>query len=141
MRLLRSVLAAVLALAAASFVAPPAQARSSGYALVADTDPAVAHAAAARSHGGWITAERLTLERRLIAASKASGHWDRTDDIALLVAQNPGAELTTLKRRVLMTAVAAPPFTADRGYVFNGTTQYVDTGFVPSTMAVKMTLC
>jgi hypothetical protein len=74
----------------------------------------------------------------LIKASKACGHWDATDDMAMLVGENAAQALTSLKRRVLMTAVASPTFTTDRGYAFNGTTQYIDTGFVPSTMATKM---
>jgi hypothetical protein len=47
--------------------------------------------------------------------------------------------LTSLKQRRLCTATAAPTFTADRGYVFNGTTQYLRTGYVPSTTAVALT--
>jgi hypothetical protein len=34
--------------------------------------------------------------------------------------------------------VAAPTFTVDRGYAFNGTSQYIDTGFTPETMATQM---
>jgi hypothetical protein len=55
-----------------------------------------------------------------------------------LVAENEAQALTSLKQRRLATVVAAPTFTIDRGYAFNGTTQYINTGFIPSTHAVAM---
>ena len=47
--------------------------------------------------------------------------------------------MTSLKQRRLATAVAAPTFTTDRGYAFNGTTQYLNTGFIPSTNGINCT--
>jgi len=94
--------------------------------------------AAAIANGGTVSAARLALITTLISGSMACGHWQSTDDIALLVAENAGSALTTLKRRALMTVTAAPTFTTDRGYAFNGTSQYIDTRFIPSTMATCM---
>ena len=37
------------------------------------------------------------------------------------------------------TAINSPTFTADGEYAYNGSTNYVNTGFVPSTHAVSMT--
>ena len=103
-------------------------------------DVAVAsYVAAAAANGGTVSAGRQTLLTTLINASMDLDHWWNTDDIALLTTEDAGAALTTLKRNALMTVTAAPTFTVDRGYAFNGTTQYVNTGFVPSTMAVQMT--
>lgn len=101
-------------------------------------DEASLWAAAVHSYGGTVSNSRLALIRQLIKASKACGHWPATDDIALLVAENAVSALVTLKRRALMSVVAAPTFTADAGYAFNGTTQYINTGFVLSTMAQQM---
>src|SRR5437867_4055038 len=78
------------------------------------------------ANGGSVSSARYELVATLIEASMACGHWWRTDDIALLVAENTTSALTTLKRRALMTVAAAPTFTTDRGYAFNGTSQYID---------------
>src|SRR5229473_4702071 len=39
-----------------------------------------------------------------------------------------------------LTTSAAPSFTADRGYTGNGTTQFLDTGFIPSAAGGATTL-
>lgn len=106
--------------------------------ILLNSDEATRWAAAVSSYGGTVSNARLQLVRVLIKAYKSCGWWDLMDDAALLVAENATQALTSLKLRRLMTATAAPTFTTDRGYAFNGTSQYIDTGFVPSTMAAKM---
>lgn len=103
-------------------------------------DPVSLWANAVRANGGSVSGGRIRLIWALVAASKACGHWDATDDIALLTAENEPQARTTLKRRVLMTAVNGPTFTADRGYAFDGISQYISTNFVPSTMSGAMGL-
>jgi hypothetical protein len=91
------------------------------------------------TNGGTVSAARFTVVNNFIAAEKAAGTWALTDDYWGLWAENAPQALTSLKQLRLATVVAAPAFTADRGYVFDGTTQYINTGFVPSTHAVAMT--
>jgi len=110
---------------------------SRGIALDAD---ALLWSDAVITNGGTVSAGRLTIVSAFVSGEKASGAWALTDDYWGLWAENEAQALTSLKQRRLATAVAAPTFTADRGYDFNGTTQYIDTGFVPSTHAVAMTL-
>jgi len=73
------------------------------------------------------------------AAQKASGVWPKMDDAWVLWGDNPRQQLTSLKQRRLGTAVASPTFTTRRHVAFNGTTQYIDTGFIPGTHATVMT--
>jgi hypothetical protein len=95
-------------------------------------------AGAVVANGGTVSDARLDLITALIDASMVCGHWWAVDDIALLTAENEAQALTTLKRTRLMIAANAPTFTADAGYAFNGTTQYINTGFIPSRDAVQM---
>lgn len=74
-----------------------------------------------------------------VYSEKASGAWALTDDYWVLWAPDAGCALTSLKQRRLSTAVNAPTFTTDRGYAFDGATQYINTGFIPSTHGVAMT--
>jgi hypothetical protein len=92
------------------------------------------------ANGGTVSSERLAIVSAFIRAETAMGRWALTDDYWGLWAENEAQALTSLRQLRLATAVAAPTFTPDRGYVFNGVTQYIDTGFVPSTHAIAMTL-
>ena len=98
-----------------------------------------AWAAAVVVNGGTVSLPRAILVNTLITAWIAAGVWDLIDDAWLLVAENAPQALTSLKQRRLATATAAPTFTVDRGYAFNGTAQYLDTGFIPNTNKVAMT--
>lgn len=91
------------------------------------------------ANGGTVSAARVGLVASLIARLRAAGTWSLYDDIFLLAAENAAQALTSLKQRRLATVTAAPTFTADRGYAFNGTSQYVNTGFIASSHAVAMT--
>lgn len=74
-----------------------------------------------------------------IAALKASTLYTLIDDMWPLVPEDATAALTSFKQLRLATAVGNPTFTPLRGYAFNGTTQYIDTGFIPNTHKVAMT--
>lgn len=93
-------------------------------------------ASAVQANGGTVSFARRLKISTLIRSLKAGGNWALTDDLWLLVAENATQALTSLKQRRLATVTAAPTFTTDAGYAFNGTTQYIDTGFVPSTHSV-----
>jgi len=91
------------------------------------------------TNGGTVSAGRLAIISTFIVAEKVAGTWALTDDYWGLWAENEIQALTSLTQRRLATAVNAPTFTADRGYAFDGTTNYINTGFVPSTHGVAMT--
>jgi hypothetical protein len=101
---------------------------------------ATSWAAAVVVNGGTVSAGRLALVSSLITGMKAAGSWTPMDDAWLLVAESSVQALTSLKQRRLATVTNAPTFTADRGYAFDGTTNYIDTGFIPNTHAVSMTI-
>lgn len=98
-----------------------------------------AWAAAVVANGGTVSAARAVIVGQFIGAEKDSGAWALTDDYWGLWGESAAQGLTSLKQRRLATAVAAPTFTTDRGYAFNGTTQYLDTGFIPSTHGINCT--
>ncbi len=99
----------------------------------------ISWAAAVVTNGGTVSTARAQLISAMIAGWTTAGVWDLIDDTGSLVAENAPQALTSLKQRRLGTVTAAPTFTTDRGYAFNGTTQFINTGFIPSTHAVAMT--
>lgn len=101
--------------------------------------PVSAWASAVVANGGSVSAGRVTALNTLVSSLLTAGTWELYDDIYLLAAESETQALTSLKQRRLATATAAPTFTTDRGYAFNGTSQYIDTGFIASTHAVAMT--
>ena len=94
---------------------------------------------AVAANGGTVSAAREIIVRDFIVAEKAAGIWTLTDDYLGLWAENEIQALTSLKQRRLATAVNTPTFTADRSYAF-GTTKYINTGFIPGTHAVAMSV-
>lgn len=97
-----------------------------------------AYAAAVVANGGTVSDARIAILNTFIRTEKASGAWALTDDYWGLWAENATQALVSLKQRRLATVTAAPTFTQDRGYAFNGSTQVVDTGFIPGTHAAAM---
>jgi hypothetical protein len=97
------------------------------------------YAAAVVANGGTVSDARVAILNTFIRTEKASGAWALTDDYWGLWAESEAQALTSLKQLRLATVVAAPTFTADRDYALNGSTQYINTGFVPSTHAAAMT--
>jgi hypothetical protein len=94
---------------------------------------------AVAANGGTVSAAREIIVRDFIIAEKAAGIWALTDDYLGLWAENEIQALTSLKQRRLATAVNTPTFTADRSYAFGGT-KYINTGFIPGTHAVAMSV-
>jgi len=95
--------------------------------------------AAVLANGGSVSPARLAIVATFVIAEKASGAWALTDDYWSFWAENAIQGLTSLKQRRLATAVNTPTFTTDRNYAFNGTTNYVDTVFIPATHGVNCT--
>lgn len=88
--------------------------------------------------GSSVSADRISLLSQFIAAEQASGAWSLTDDYWVLWGEDATQALISLKQRRTATAVNSPTFTASRGYTFDGSTNYINTGFTPSTNAVAM---
>ncbi len=100
---------------------------------------AVLYRDAVVANGGTVSGLRLARLSQFIRAEKASGAWNLTDDYWVLWGEDAAQSLTSLKQFRLATAVNSPTFMANRGYTFDGATNYIDTAFVPSTHAVAMT--
>lgn len=96
-------------------------------------------AATVATNGGSVSRARLKIVSKFITKEKAAGNWALTDDYWPLWGEDAPGALTSLKQLRLATVTAAPTFTVDRGYAFDGATNYIDTGFIPSSMAVAMT--
>lgn len=108
--------------------------------LVRSADPDVRlWSIAVGANGGWITPARLAIVTTFVAAEKASGAWALTDDYWCLWGENEAQALTSLKQRRLATKVNVPTFTASRQYAFDGASNYLNTGFVPSTHGIAYT--
>lgn len=91
------------------------------------------------TNGGTVSFSQKVVINNFIVAEKAAGTWALTDDYLGLWGENAPQALTSLKQLRLASAVNSPTFTASRNYTFNGTTNYIDTGFIPTTHAVAMT--
>ena len=112
--------------------------RSGGAARAFDAD-VLSWEAAVIANGGTVSLARRIIVDQFVFSEKASNAWSLTDDYFGLWAENAAQALTSLKQRRLAPAVNSPTFTADRGYAFDGATNYINTGFVPSTHAVAQT--
>ena len=91
------------------------------------------------ANGGSVSLARLIIVDQFVFSEKAAGSWALTDDYWGFWAENEIQALTSLKQRRLATAVNSPTFTPDRDYMSNGTTNYIDSGFVPSTSGINCT--
>lgn len=108
-------------------------------ALAGLTPEVLAWEAAVVTNGGTVSVARRLIVNQFILAEKSDGTWALTDDYWALWAESAAQALTSLKQLRLATAVNSPVFTTDRGYAFDGTTNFIGTGFIPSTHAVAMT--
>ena len=76
----------------------------------------------------------------LVKSLKTAGLWDTFDVFGIASAEtSQAATLNLISTSYTATPVNSPTFTADRGYTGNGTTSYLNTGYVPSA-ATKATL-
>lgn len=108
----------------------------SGRAFDADT---LAWEAAVITNGGTVSLARRIIVDQFIFDEKASGAWALSEDYWGLWGENEPQALTSLKQRRLATALNTPTFVADRHYLFDGLSNYISTGFIPSTHATVMT--
>ncbi|TAJ97353.1 MAG: hypothetical protein EPO41_02805 [Reyranella sp.] len=92
------------------------------------------------ANGGPVSLARLIVVDQFVFGEKAAGLWALTDDYLPLCGENAVQALTSLKQRRLATAVNSPTFTTDRDFVTNGSTSYIDTGFIPASHGVNWTV-
>lgn len=70
----------------------------------------------------------------LIVALKTAGIWSKLDTFYVLAAaDSQAARCNWITNLYNLTAVASPTFLADRYYLGNGTTSYLNSGFNPTT--------
>ena len=79
--------------------------------------------------GGAVSADRVMLIDGLVKSLKGCGVWDRLDRLWVFAAENRAQALIDLVGLDQATTVNEPLFIADLGYAFDGSTQYIDTGF------------
>lgn len=92
------------------------------------------------ANGGSVSLARLIVVDQFVFSEKASGNWALTDDYLGFWAENAAQALTSLKQRRLAAAVNSPVFVPDRHFLFDGTTNYLDTGFIPNAHASVLAL-
>lgn len=86
------------------------------------------------------SAGRRTLINNLISVLKADGVWFKLDALWVPAAEtSQAASLNWISTSYTLTPINSPAFTADRGYLPDGATSYLDTGFI-SSAASDMTL-
>lgn len=86
------------------------------------------------------TADRKALINSTVRSLKAGGVWAKLDSLFFLAAADSQAARVDWKRpTVTATATNSPTFAADRGYTFDGSTNYLDTNFNPATQGSAIT--
>lgn len=97
------------------------------------TDPAAtAFFAAVVAAGGTVSAGRRTLYNNLFAGLRSDGNLSKIYRLQIYAAENTQSALMDLIALTNATPVLTPAFTADRGYTLNGSTNYIDTNYVPN---------
>lgn len=80
------------------------------------------------------TAQRKTLINDLIVSLKDAGVWSKLDALYVMAAADAqAARQNWIADQYNLTAVAAPTFTTDRGYLGDGVSSYLSTGFNPTS--------
>ena len=89
--------------------------------------------------GAPTTAARKVLINDMIVGMKADGDWAELDFLQVYAAHAEAAALLNwVKNDHNGTAVNAPTFTADSGYTFDGSTDYINTDYIPLADAVNV---
>lgn len=129
----------------------PAETRAKGRAIKQDAHSAVeipqtreplpdasvvVWLAAVTAAGGAVSVGRVRLIDGLVKSLKDCGVWERLDRLWIFAAENQAQALIDLVGLGRATALNEPSFIADLGYAFDGSTQYIDTGFDAAAAAV-----
>jgi hypothetical protein len=89
--------------------------------------------------GGSVSVAILSIASRFVVDEKAGGAWALTDDYWPFWGENLIQATVSLKQRRTVTLVNAPVFTARRHFATDGTSRYLNTGFIPATHSVAAT--
>lgn len=92
------------------------------------------------ANGGTVSTQRQALVANLIAGLMQDNVWGKLDRLWLMAAENATAGLVDIVGSNLATAVNSPSFTADRGFLGNGTSSYINSGYNFATNGVNYTL-
>ena len=77
---------------------------------------------------------RKVIINDFIRALKDAGVWSKLDALYMLNGEDAQSSLLNWKQSLYnLTAVNSPTFIANQGYAGNGTSSYLDTGFIPNT--------
>lgn len=109
--------------------------KTSGGFITSDPDVA----AWAAVVGAGTNQAEVTALTTFVVADKADGNWAKRDRLWIYMLGTAGAAAIDLVARASHSLVSSPTFTTLGGYTGNGTSSYINTGFNPSTMAVKGT--
>lgn len=105
------------------------------------TDPAaVAWTAAVVAASGTVSAAQLTRVSTLISCYKTNNIWSIRDRTWLRASENTTQANLDIVNLQTSTPHGTLTFTAGQGYTSNGTTGYIDTGYIPSTAGGNLTL-
>ncbi len=95
--------------------------------------------AAVIANGGTVSLARRIIVDQLVFDLEACGAYALIDDFSIRAGENAPQALTSIKQRRLATPVNSPLFTVNRGYTYDAATNYLATGFIPSSHAGAMT--
>ena len=88
------------------------------------------------------SASQQIIQNNLVLSLKAGGIWTKLD-VLYIFANNGGSNFATLNWKAptlnQATLINAPTFTANEGFMGNGTSSYIDTNFNPSTQSTNYT--
>lgn len=84
---------------------------------------------------------QILKQNTLLSSLKTDGVWSKLDTFANFATDgDSNFALIDWKKLTQYTAVNSPTFTANEGFMGNGTSSYIDTKFNPSTQGVNYTL-
>lgn len=87
------------------------------------------------------TDERKGIINTLIVALKTAGVWSKLDALYLMAAHDAqAARRNWVQDAYNLSAINGPTFTQDRGYAGNGSSSYLNTGFIPAAVGGEFTL-
>jgi hypothetical protein len=86
--------------------------------------------------GGSVSIAALSIASCFADRDKASGAWDLTDDYWPFWGENLWQAIVSLKQRRGASLINVPVHVPRRHIATNGTTSYIDTGFIPNSHKV-----
>jgi hypothetical protein len=89
--------------------------------------------------GGSVSIAALSIASRFVDRDKASGAWDLTDDYWPLWGETLFQSIVSLKQRRAVDLINLPVHVPRRHIATNGTTSYINTGFIPNSHKVAAT--